>query len=247
LDLKGLKRNWDSLGREDPMWAILSDPTQHGNKWDTEAFFATGREHVADAVARLEQLEAMPPKGRALDFGCGLGRLTQALAGYFDKVDGVDIAPSMIEGAREHNEFGDRVAYHLNDADNLKLFEDETFDFVFSLIVLQHMENRYKSGYLEEFLRVTRPGGTVMFTVPSHVSLLTVKGIVYGVVPNRLLNVYRRRRYGYEGIIELHPMRRAPIETIVRSAGGRLVAADPEPLAGDCWRSFRYTIVKEAT
>ena len=36
----------------------------------------------------------------ALDFGCGIGRLSQALAEHFDQVYGVDISPKMIELAR---------------------------------------------------------------------------------------------------------------------------------------------------
>jgi ubiquinone/menaquinone biosynthesis C-methylase UbiE len=247
VDLKNLKQNWDSLGREDPMWAILSDPAQRGNKWDDHAFFETGRVHVAEAMERMKAMSVEPHSERALDFGCGLGRLSQALAGYFDKVDGVDIAPSMIEGAREFNRFGDRVAYHLNDNDDLRIFAENSFDFVMSLIVLQHMPNRYKTSYLKEFLRVLKPGGVVMFTVPSHVVLSKPLGLAYALVPNRALNLYRKRHYGYEGVIELHPMRRKEVEATVAVAGARVVSADPEPLAGDCWRSFQYTVEKGGT
>ncbi len=51
------------------------------------------------------------PKRRALDFGCGVGRLTQALARHFNIVDGVDIAPSMIELANQFNRSGGRCRY----------------------------------------------------------------------------------------------------------------------------------------
>ena len=40
-------------------------------------------------------------KGKALDFGCGVGRLSQALADYFDRVVGADVSPTMIGLARD--------------------------------------------------------------------------------------------------------------------------------------------------
>jgi hypothetical protein len=48
------------------------------------------------------------------------------------------------------------------------MFPDATFDLVHSCIVLQHIEPLYTKEYLREFLRVTRPGGTVVFQLPSH-------------------------------------------------------------------------------
>jgi SAM-dependent methyltransferase len=106
--------------------------------------------------------------GRALDFGCGPGRLTQAMAGHFERVDGVDIAPGMIECARALNQAGHRCTYHLNATGDLRLFADATFDFVYSNITLQHMEPRFSRCYIAEFTRVTRAGGVIVFQVPSE-------------------------------------------------------------------------------
>lgn len=226
------------------MWAILSDPTQRGNKWDRDAFFATGEEHVAEALAHVESVGAPVRGGRALDFGCGVGRLTQALADRFERVDGVDIAPSMIDQANQYNAHGDTVRYHLNDGDDLSLFDDGSFDFVCSLIVLQHIENRYKARYLGEFVRILKLGGVALFTIPSHAAR-TPAGLVYAVIPNPVLNLYRKKRYGYSGVMELHGMRREEVEAVVRSAGADVVDASPEPLAGAPWHSFRYTAVRQ--
>ncbi len=223
------------------MWAILSDPSQRGGKWDRDAFFATGRDHVAEALDHLARVGAEPKPGRALDFGCGIGRLTQALAERFDRVDGVDIAPSMIEQADALNRHGDHVSYHVNDRDDLSLFPDGSFDLVLSVIVLQHIENRYKTRYLQEFVRLLAPGGVALFTVPSHAAL-TPRGVVFGLIPNRLLNFYRRKRYGYTGVMELHGMRSEEVEAVIGSTGADLVDVSPEPLLGTAWHSFRYTV-----
>ena len=223
------------------MWAILADPARHGNRWDAEAFFATGREHVDDLLERAAAAGIEIGRGRALDFGCGVGRLSQALARHFDEVDGVDIAPSMIEQADGYNPDPDHLHFHLNERDDLALFDDGRFDLVLSLIVLQHIENRYKAGYLREFVRILRPGGVAIFTVPSHPAW-TPRGLVYRLVPNPLLNRWRRKQYGYEGVMELHGMPRAEVERIVADAGAEVVEVVPEPLLGTDWKSFRYTV-----
>lgn len=225
------------------MWAILSDPSQRGGKWDPDAFFATGRNHVAEALDHLARVGAKPTLGRALDFGCGIGRLTQALADRFQQVDGVDIAPSMIEQANQFNRNPEAVSYHLNERDDLAIFDDGSFDLVFSLIVLQHIENQYKTKYLREFVRVLAPGGIGLFTMPSHATM-TPRGLVFGLIPNPMLNFYRKKRYGYTGVMELHGMRREEVEAVLRSTGVEVVDVSPEPLLGSAWKSYRYTVRK---
>jgi SAM-dependent methyltransferase len=107
--------------------------------------------------------------GRALDFGCGVGRLTQALAGKFSECDGVDIAPSMIARANELNRFGNRCRYHVNDRNDLALFGDDVFDLIYSDIVLQHIPPEFGAAYIRDFTGVLAPGGVLVFQIPSHV------------------------------------------------------------------------------
>ena len=163
MDFEDLKRNWDALGHDNPLWSILSSQ----DTWDLEEFYATGRTEIANALATLDEL-GIDPSGRALDFGCGAGRLTQALGALFDDVVGVDVAPAMIEIAEEHNRLGDRCTYVLNQAEDLSVFPDSQFDFVYSNIVLQHVGTKLAMGYITEFLRVAKPGSIVMFQVPSE-------------------------------------------------------------------------------
>jgi SAM-dependent methyltransferase len=167
VKLDTLAHHWNQFGRNDPMWAICTDGPG-GNRWEADAFFEDGLPTIERVLARGAELGLPGARGRALDFGCGLGRLTQPLARYFDRVDGVDIAESMIEGARLYNRFGERVAYHVNTGDDLSLFEDDSFDLILTYIVLQHVHPRYSLRYLLDFVRILKPGGLLAFQLPSR-------------------------------------------------------------------------------
>src|SRR5215831_9751330 len=121
MELKELQRNWDILGKEDPLWAILTWEDKKGNNWDLEQFFASGAHEIAEVMLYISDLHLDGPRHRALDFGCGVGRLTQALARHFAKVTGIDIAPSMVARARgldlEH-----RCEFIVNDRPDLSIF-----------------------------------------------------------------------------------------------------------------------------
>jgi len=166
MELDELRKNWNALGQQDPLWAILSEPVKRHNRWDLQEFFRIGEIQIDGLVATLKAFGLPQPKGTALDFGCGVGRLTQALLKYVDKCYGIDIAASMIEKAKELNRHGDRAIYVLNERDDLRIFPDHQFDIVYTSIVLQHMRPQYALGYIREFVRIIRPGGLAVFHVP---------------------------------------------------------------------------------
>src|SRR5450759_126117 len=95
--LRDLKKGWDDAGRKDPFWAVLSRPEKSGNRWGSDEFFKTGIEEIEGVMTHIGGLGITVRRSRALDFGCGPGRLTQALTSHFDQVDGVDISPSLLE------------------------------------------------------------------------------------------------------------------------------------------------------
>lgn len=197
MDLDALRHNWEMLGNTDPLWAIYAEPSKRGNRWSLDEFFATGVAEIGYLMEYLDDLPVKLRRARALDFGCGVGRLTQALAGVFERADGVDIATSMIDLARVYNRHGDRCMYHVNTRSDLALFPDAAFDLIYSVLVLQHMEPRYAEEYIAEFLRVLRPGGLAVFAVPAArkaadepveaSDFLRAKIELIGAVPTRVL------------------------------------------------------------
>ena len=76
----------DLLGETHPLWAILSDPARRGRRWDLATFFGTEEREISTLMHQLSSwLKGQSfPRESALGFGCGVGRLSQALARYFD-------------------------------------------------------------------------------------------------------------------------------------------------------------------
>jgi ubiquinone/menaquinone biosynthesis C-methylase UbiE len=167
MNIRQLKKNWNRFGETDPLWAILTHAGKKGNRWQFDEFFCTGEAEVGVIMDYVHSLGINLLRSKALDFGCGVGRLTQALANYFGEVDGVDIAPSMIRLAKRYNRHPRNCKYYLNTRADLRLFGDATFDFIYTNITLQHMEPRYTKAYLKEFLRLLSPEGVLIFNPPT--------------------------------------------------------------------------------
>jgi len=107
-------------------------------------------------------------RGSALDFGCGVGRLSHALAVHMQEVTGIDVSPTMIEIGRHLNFSGDRVRFLLNQQDDLEVVGDARFDLINSQITLQHVPPEATRKYLAEFMRILKPGGLLVFQLPSR-------------------------------------------------------------------------------
>ena len=101
--LTQLKKNWNELATKDALWSILPDPKKKNNKWQLEEFFRTGEKEALNVLKELEFLGLEINHGRCLDFGCGVGRLTQPFGKFFQESIGIDISEKMIEFAKSYN------------------------------------------------------------------------------------------------------------------------------------------------
>jgi SAM-dependent methyltransferase len=237
-DLTRLQTRWERLAREDPLWAVLTDPAKKGGAWDVGEFFRTGEREIEAVMAYVDSIWPGLRRARALDFGCGVGRLTQALAGRFERVVGVDISPTMIELARAHDRSGGRCEFLVNDSPDLALLASADFDFAYSNITLQHVPPAAAKGYLRELVRVLRPGGLLVFQLPTH-RLRTARSGLVALLPAWL----RRRRAGG---MEMHALPRHEVEAVLRCAGARLIDAQEDASAGPGWPGLRYAATRRA-
>jgi SAM-dependent methyltransferase len=237
--LSEVASRWTELGSEDPMWAALTDSKKRAG-WDEGEFLATGRTEIDAVLARLAELGVPPAMGTALDFGCGPGRLTAALAAAgFDRAIGMDISASMLDTARRlaatSPRADERCEFRLNEGTTLAGVPDDSVDFVYTCRVLQHMPPELAMGYLGEFLRVAKPGGLVVFQLPAE----PAPGIVGGLLRRLPTPVLNRLRRG----MQMHGTAPTTVTALVGAAGGRTVSIEPDTSAGPRWRSYLYITV----
>jgi 2-polyprenyl-3-methyl-5-hydroxy-6-metoxy-1,4-benzoquinol methylase len=159
----GTDRTWEQYGKTDPYFGVLShDRYRRANmsEADLREFFASGEAHVEQTLASCERyLGADLPKAKAIDFGCGVGRLTLPLARRFASVVGVDVSASMIEEARAR-----AGALQLENVGFCRSLEElsglqGTFSFVNSYIVLQHVSPARGLKYVADMLSLLSSGG----------------------------------------------------------------------------------------
>jgi ubiquinone/menaquinone biosynthesis C-methylase UbiE len=241
VHLDDVRRDWTKLGAEDPLWAVLVAPGKRGGRWDIEEFLATGRADVDETVQWLQRLGLPTHWPRVLDFGCGVGRLSQALAKHADEVIGVDIAPSMLDNARRLDRSGSVCRFVLNDTVDLSQFTDGYFDLVYSALVLQHLPRQAIDRYLIEFLRVLRPGGIAFVQVPTRPQW-TVKGAVWRFAPHRLIGWGQRRVLGYPAAMRMTAVRNAEMVSLVAANDGEIVGQRPETTYTTDWWSAQYLL-----
>jgi SAM-dependent methyltransferase len=175
-NLASLRNDWESLAKEDALHAILTDETKVGGRWNVAEFMATGTAEIEMVMRYLAGLGCIPDwNGPSLDFGCGVGRLTQALGRYFASCVGVDISECMVEKAASMNRMAN-CQYVANSGANLP-FPDAKFAFIYSNIALQHIPKHFAKAYLREFVRVLAPGGVLIFGVQDSFAAPTLSSL----------------------------------------------------------------------
>lgn len=241
--LHKLREDWTTLGAEDPLWAVCVSEHARGGKWDLEAFFELGRTEVSAALAELDRLGLAPGRRRALDFGCGVGRLSAALAEHVDEVIGVDIAPTMLEQARRFDRSGGRCRFVLNTGPDLAFLPDRSVDLVYSSLVLQHMPADLAAGYLREFARVLTDGGVAIFQVADR-STRSLRALIVRLSPWPVLRFLQRRVLGYPAPMRMTLLRRADVERSLAGTGVRIVDRVDDQMYWGPWRYSRYYAVR---
>ncbi len=224
---------WTELGETDPLWAALTDRGR-GGRWESADFLATGRAEIADVLALLDRRGLTPTLGTALDFGCGPGRLSAALAhAGFARVLGVDVSPTMLATARTLVDDA-RCEFLHNPGPNLEAVATGTVDLVYSCRVLQHMPAELAHGYVREFLRVVTPGGLVVFQLPAEPASGPA-GRAVALLPAPVLNRLRRG-------MQMHATPAAAVTRLVAECGGVTVSIEEDASAGPRWRSHLYVV-----
>ena len=152
-----MRAEWNERAQEDAHYYVAFGRRDQ----DDEEFFATAKDLVSELVGELKRLPDSPRKlRRALEIGCGPGRLLRPMSQYFGQIYGVDVSDSMIAIAKEKlRDVPSAFPYAIGGSD-LRLFPDRHFDFVYSYAVFQHIPSaEVVFSYFRETVRVLRPGG----------------------------------------------------------------------------------------
>ncbi|MEW5991773.1 MAG: class I SAM-dependent methyltransferase [Chloroflexota bacterium] len=166
------RRDWDELGRLDALWAILSDPSKRHGRWEIDEFLATGRLEIDRALITAARWGLPRRHDRALDFGCGVGRLTRALGSQFSSVLGVDISAVMVARAVVMHADMPGCQFEVLPDAGLVGLEDGSFDCIYSRIVLQHItDRRTTEAHIRAFVRLLADGGLLVFGLPASIPL----------------------------------------------------------------------------
>jgi 2-polyprenyl-3-methyl-5-hydroxy-6-metoxy-1,4-benzoquinol methylase len=246
--LDDVEETWRQIGKDDPLWGVLSwDGTEHG-RWDLEQFFAQGEQEIARFLAEAEALGISINRGSVLDFGCGVGRLSRALATRFDAVQGVDISQPMIDQARRLvGEQHPNCRFDQSLSERLP-YPSTSFDLVLTNIVLQHVPPRIAGGYIREFVRLLGPGGVAIFQVPSEAKVGSTSSRPYvraamNALPSQWREeIFRRRTRQGPRDLPMHGIPRPKVIRDVERHGGRVTACVEDAAAGTTWRSFHYFV-----
>lgn len=101
---------------------------------DDERFFGIATEVVNGLESELRR--ASPDergKWRALEIGCGSGRLMRAVSRHFSELQGAESSPVIVQRAQEHLSDLPHTRVVQTDLERLSPFEPHTFDFVYAV------------------------------------------------------------------------------------------------------------------
>jgi SAM-dependent methyltransferase len=152
-----MRADWNRRAAEDAFYHVAFERRMQS----PDEFLANGIHTAALFERELIYLPpADPASRRALEVGCGPGRLMRPMSRHFGEIHGVDISDEMLKRAREVLRDIPYAQVHLTPESDLRMFANDWFDFVYSYAVFQHIPSReIILNYLDEMARVLKPAG----------------------------------------------------------------------------------------
>jgi ubiquinone/menaquinone biosynthesis C-methylase UbiE len=123
------ERTWDiyAMTKRGAMREILTGV-------EDEGIFDQRGKQFADELKKF-----IEPNSIVLDVGCGIGRGEKFLAPYCKEIHAVNVSSRMIKLAKKRLGGINNLYFYKTNGHDLSIFPDCKFDFVFSILVLQHI------------------------------------------------------------------------------------------------------------
>jgi SAM-dependent methyltransferase len=212
---------WARIGTEAPHWSVVTDDAYRPDRIaeTREAFYASSEHERGLVIGLLERQRVRPADlRRCLEFGCGVGRVTMALAQLFPQVVGCDVSrPHLDLAQREAARLGcTNIAWHQSTPEGL--MPRGQWDFWFSRLVLQHNPPPVIAHLLRLAFAGLAPGGIAIFQVPTHCNGYSFS--VEGYLANT-------KAPG----MEMHPLPQAHIFALAAEAGLQVLEVREHALA----------------
>ncbi|MCH7970929.1 MAG: methyltransferase domain-containing protein [Chloroflexi bacterium] len=207
-----------------------------------QRFFDSGVIAVQEIMTKLEDQGIEITFERAMDFGCGLGRLSKALAAKFEQVVGVDHSANMIEQAEQMVDLPNCEFVH-SDGKRLDELGVGKFDFILSLLVLQHAEKSEIPFIVADLLDMLKPGGIAVFQLPDSPrwSVIGLRLKLWEILP-RTFHVALRKAAKRGPYMEMNGLKEKRVASIVERYGCQIVKTERTKHAG--WNDRWYFIGK---
>jgi 2-polyprenyl-3-methyl-5-hydroxy-6-metoxy-1,4-benzoquinol methylase len=121
----------------------------------------------------IRNLDRLVPHGKMLEFGAGSGQFSRLIVENWPHVELV-----CADIQKRPDGLPEKIIWNESDL-NLRLqIEDNTFDFIVSTEVIEHLEN--PRAVFREFYRLLKPGGKVLLTTPNQESIRSFAALVFG-------------------------------------------------------------------
>jgi SAM-dependent methyltransferase len=194
--------SWERIASEHPYYGVLSQRQYRGKSLDAETsrrFFQSGRKYLDDLLPAITERFGELPRGTALDFGCGTGRVVVPLAALFEKVIGVDVAPAMLAEAEKNCRAAgiENVTFQRDGGDLAGI--PSTLAFVHSCLVFQHIPQGRGEAIFGSLIARLGPGGIAaiqLYVGKQGGTAAAYRGLRNRFFPVQILaNLWRRRSW----------------------------------------------------
>lgn len=156
-------KSWEYYGKTDPYYGVITQKDYHRKNLSEDLkkiFFESGKNHIDQVLHTIStNVDPMFKPKRALDFGCGVGRLIIPLASKCDFVVGIDVSESMLHEARKNCLLRNTTNVEFIKSDDSLSKVSGTFDFIHSYNVFQHIPHKRGEKVFTRLIELLQEGG----------------------------------------------------------------------------------------